>query len=167
VAALVLAALPACGGGSTPQPALVSARGFPLGDVVVQRGSTTVLHLEVEIADTGAAREKGLMGVQQLTESQGMVFVFPRVHTAQFWMKDTLIPLDIAFWDAANHVVDTQSMTPCAADPCPTYASAQPYLDAVEMTAGLVAKAGVRAGDTVQFSWRAHATSRGGTSPAP
>jgi uncharacterized protein len=147
-------ALSACGGGATPLQT-TSARGFPLGDLTVIRGGSTVLSLTVEIAGTTAAREKGLMGVTKLADDQGMAFVFGGMQTAQFWMKDTLIPLDIAFWDDAGRVVDVQTMTPCTADPCPTYASAQPYSNAVEVRGGLLGKAGVRPGDVVQLALRA------------
>ncbi|HXA27446.1 MAG TPA: DUF192 domain-containing protein, partial [Candidatus Angelobacter sp.] len=78
---------------------------------------------------------------------------------AQFWMKDTLIPLDIAFWDGTDHVVDMQAMTPCSADPCPTYAAAAPYVGAVEVRGGLLSKVGLHSGDTVRFTRRAAAAS--------
>jgi len=122
-----------------------------------------VLALTVEIADTDAAREKGLMGVKQLSDQQGMAFVWSGEQAALFWMKDTLIPLDIAFWDSKGSVVDMQSMTPCSADPCSTYGSAQPYVGAVEVRGGLLSHAGLRVGDTVRFSRRAPATGSSAT----
>jgi uncharacterized membrane protein (UPF0127 family) len=164
-AGLLLAAgvaLSACGGAVTPLQT-TSARGFPLGDLTVKRGGSTVLSLTVEIADTTAAREKGLMGVSKLSDQQGMVFVFSGMQSAAFWMKDTLIPLDIAFWDDAGAVVDMQAMTPCIADPCPIYNAAQPYSSAVEVRGGLLSKAGLRPGDVVQLARRATAVSGSGS----
>jgi len=158
----VAAVLAGCGGGGGTPVATTSARGFPLGDVVVQRGSQTVLSLTVEIADNAKAWEKGLMGVKQLPASQGMAFVFPRTVADQFWMKDTLIPLDIAFADGGGHIVDMQSMAPCTADPCPTYASAQPYQTAVEVAAGVLSKAGLRTGDVLHVAWRSKAVATSG-----
>jgi uncharacterized membrane protein (UPF0127 family) len=155
--------LTACGGGGAAPLPTTSARGFQLGDITVQRGNTTVLTLTVEIADTPAAREKGLMGVTKLSDQEGMAFIFPRLQRAQFWMKDTLIPLDIAFWDTGGAVVDTQSMTPCTADPCATYASAQPYVGAVEVRGGLLAAKGLHAGDTLKFTRRAPAATGSAT----
>jgi uncharacterized protein len=155
----LLVALVGCGGSGSAAAPTTSTRGFALGDLTVQHGSSTVLRLTVEIADTAAAREKGLMGVQQLSDSQGMVFLWTRAQNAQFWMKDTLIPLDIAFWDGTDHVVDMQAMTPCTADPCPTYASAAPYIAAVEVRGGLLSSAGLHSGDVVHFTRRAPAAS--------
>ena len=157
LAALATAVLAtACGGGGAAAPPTTSARGFPLGDLTVQRGGATVLSLTVEVADNQAAWEKGLMGVTALGEEQGMAFIFPEVQGAQFWMKDTLIPLDIAFWDAAGRVVGVETMTPCSADPCHVYSSPQPYLGAVEVRGGLLGKVGVRTGDVVHFTRRGH-----------
>jgi hypothetical protein len=151
--------LSACGGGGSTPLQTTSARGFPLGDLTVRHGGTTLLSLTVEIADTQAAREKGLMGVTKLSDQQGMAFIWTAPQQARFWMKDTLIPLDVVFWDAGARVVDTQAMTPCTADPCATYGSAQPYVGAVEVRGGLAGKVGLRPGDTVQFIRRAMAAS--------
>jgi uncharacterized membrane protein (UPF0127 family) len=158
VSVLVSLTLAGCGGGgggsTTPLPT-TSTRGFPLGDLVVQRGGQKVLSLTVEIADNAKAWEKGLMGVSHLASDQGMAFVFGRTVEDQFWMKDTLIPLDILFAGSGGAVVDMQTMTPCTADPCPTYASAQAYQTAVEVGSGVLARAGVHAGDVVHLSRRA------------
>lgn len=160
-------ALSGCGGGGDAPPLpTTSARGFPLGDLTVKRdGSGTLLSMTVEIADTAAAQEKGLMGVAKLSDQQGMAFVFGHMQSAPFWMKDTLIPLDIAFWDDAGRVVDVQTMTPCTADPCQIYSAAQPYIGAVEVRGGLLGHLGIHAGDAVQLARRARAVSSGAASP--
>jgi uncharacterized membrane protein (UPF0127 family) len=160
--AAVLAAtitLCACGATATPLPALVSARGLPLGDVVVQRGGQVLLRLTVEIADTAATQEKGLMGVRHLAADQGEAFVFAPATADGFWMKDTLIPLDIAFVDAQGQVIDVQHMVPCKADPCDVYYARALYGVAVETAAGVLTRAGVRAGDTLHVARRATAAS--------
>ena len=103
----------------------------------------------VSVADTEAARERGLMGVTHLGSTSGMVFAFPSTTTVAFWMKDTLIPLDIAFWDNRGTVITVQRMQPCRADPCPLYQASAPYAGAVEVAGGVLASDGVAAGDTV------------------
>jgi uncharacterized membrane protein (UPF0127 family) len=75
----------------------------------------------IEIADTFASRQQGLMNRSSLQQDAGMLFVFDTPGSYGFWMKNTLIPLDIIWMDENFVVVDTATMTPCTADPCPTY----------------------------------------------
>jgi uncharacterized membrane protein (UPF0127 family) len=148
----------ACGS-SSPALATISARGLPLGDVTVQRGSHVLLHLTVEIADTTATQQRGLMGVRHLAADQGEAFVFRSQTADGFWMKDTLIPLDIVFADVQGTVVDVQHMVPCTADPCPVYDAARFYAIAVETASGVLTDAGVRPGDTLRLARRSVAVS--------
>ena len=157
---VALAALSASACGSSGSAALptVSPRGFPLGDLTIAHGGHSPMQFTVEIADNNAAWEKGLMGVKSLAKSQGMAFVFPRQQSVGFWMKDTLVPLDIAFADASGHVVDVQHMVPCTADPCQVYYAAQPYSLALETASGVLTGASVHAGDAMTLKRRAHPT---------
>ena len=75
------------------------------------------------------------MGVTELPPDEGMAFTGTRRPTTTFWMKDTLIPLAIAFVGPAD-VVTIEEMTPCETDPCRTYASDGPYTMAIESNAG-------------------------------
>ncbi len=90
----------------------------------------------VAVAETAELRAQGLMNVTDLGSLDGMLFVFPEAVTAEFWMKDTLIPLDIAFFDGGGDFVDKLTMVPCEADPCPTYPAAGPYRYALEAPEG-------------------------------
>lgn len=92
--------------------------------------------LTVAVADTPKARRRGLMGITDLGELDGMLFVFHSEVRASFWMKDTLIPLDIAFFDAEGLAVDRLRMEPCTVEECPRYNAAGPYRYAVEAPAG-------------------------------
>jgi uncharacterized protein len=103
--------------------------------------------LLVRVADTDAERAAGLMGVTALPADQGMAFAFGAPTQARFWMKDTVIPLSIAFVDDRGRVVTIEDMDPCHADPCRTYAAASPYTLAVEANRGWFARAGVAVGD--------------------
>ena len=87
----------------------------------------------VAVADTAVLRAQGLMGVTDLTVD-GMLFVFEAERQVAFHMKDTLIPLDIAFFYSGGTLVDQFTMTPCEADPCPTYPAAGPVRYAIETT---------------------------------
>ena len=147
--------LAACGNATAAHPALVSARGYPLGDLTISRGGHRTMALTVEIADNRKAWEHGLMGVKHLASDQGMAFVFGRQVNEAFWMKDTLIPLDIAFVAADGKVVDVQNMTPCTADPCTIYYPAAPYSTALEVGSGVLTHAGVKDGDVILLHRRA------------
>ena len=78
-----------------------------------------------------------------------MLFDFHEPQEVSFWMKNTLVPLSIAFVAADGRVVSVAEMTPCQADPCPTYAPAGPYRYAVELAAGSFGDAGVGPGAKV------------------
>jgi len=90
----------------------------------------------VAVADTPALRTQGLMGVTDLGATRGMLFQWPDDTDGGFWMKDTLIPLDVAFFAADGSLVDVLSMTPCEEDPCPSYRPSGPYRSALEVLAG-------------------------------
>jgi uncharacterized membrane protein (UPF0127 family) len=105
--------------------------------------------VRLEVAADPAARARGLMGRREVPEGTGMVFLYPEDVAEAFWMKNTLVPLSIAFVAADGRVVSVAEMTPCEADPCPTYAPAGPYRYAVELTAGAFPAAGVGKGANV------------------
>jgi uncharacterized membrane protein (UPF0127 family) len=110
-------------------------------------GPATTVRLEV--AADPATRARGLMGRTEVPEGTGMVFLYRADVTEAFWMKNTLVPLSIAFVAADGRVVSVAEMTPCKADPCPTYAPAGPYRYAVELAAGSFPAAGVGPGAKV------------------
>jgi uncharacterized membrane protein (UPF0127 family) len=91
---------------------------------------------QVMVADQPAEWTRGLMGVTDLGEAEGMLFIFPSDTTAAFWMKDTRLALDVAFFAADGSLVDLLEMAPCPADPCPAYSPSGPYRYALEVPAG-------------------------------
>lgn len=105
--------------------------------------------VSLEVAADEAARQKGLSNRPALPAGSGMAFLFPRDTTVQFWMKDTLVPLQIAFVGGDGRVVGLFEMPPCEQDPCPTYGPTRPYRYAVELGSGAFTAAGVREGDRV------------------
>jgi uncharacterized membrane protein (UPF0127 family) len=123
-------------------------RDRPASEVTFE-GSDAVLY--VDVADDAEERLRGLMGVHHLPEDQGMAFVFERPVTTGFWMKDTLIPLSIAFVDEDDRVVGLKEMEPCAADPCPSYGVDEPYVMAIEANTGWFEDHGVREGERAEL----------------
>lgn len=94
------------------------------------------------------------MNIKKLSDASGEAFVFPAPVGVSFYMKDTLIPLDIAFWDADGKVLQILQMQPCNSDPCPLFKPAAPYATALEVNAGLFARNGVMVGDSVSLKPR-------------
>ena len=107
--------------------------------------------LAVEIADTPEERATGLMGREDLAPLDGMAFVWAEPTSGGFWMKDTLIPLSIAFWDERGRIVAILDMEPCEADPCPVYDPGTTYEGAVEVDRGAFDERGVEVGDRVEL----------------
>lgn len=90
----------------------------------------------IELADDPEERAAGLMNRESLPEDHGMLFLFEEPQILNFWMKDTLMPLDIFFFDAAGRVIGHDTMVPCEEDPCLRYTSSGPASIALEVNAG-------------------------------
>ena len=102
----------------------------------------------IEVADTDAAREHGLMDRTEMAADHGMLFVFNDDAPRAFWMKNTKIPLDMLYFDADRRLVSVQhNVPPCTADPCPAYSSGAPARYVLELNGGEAKKIGVTAGD--------------------
>jgi hypothetical protein len=103
--------------------------------------------LTAEVATTELTRMNGLMYRRMLPENRGMLFVFPYVSEQSFWMKNTYVPLSIAFIDEAGVIVSIADMKPLTTDPHP---SLKPAKYALEMNQGWFAKRGIKPGAKVQ-----------------
>jgi uncharacterized membrane protein (UPF0127 family) len=116
---------------------------------------TVVLHgqrFSVELATDNAQRQRGLMMRQSLPADHGMLFVFPRTEPQAFWMKNTLIPLDMLYFDATRQLVSMQlNVPPCRADPCPVYPSEGPARYVLELSGGTARRIGVQPGDELKI----------------
>jgi uncharacterized membrane protein (UPF0127 family) len=109
------------------------------GGVEASESATAVLRLDgvtfrPQVAKTPAQRSLGLMNRRQAPKD-GMLFVFPETTTGGFWMKNTLVPLTILFFDSSGKRVRKLSMTPCREDPCRLYVPGRPYRFALELRA--------------------------------
>lgn len=122
---------------------------LPLGQLEISRNNQTLTSLEVQLALTEPDQAKGLMGVKSLGKHSGMAFLWSEAVRQGFYMKNTLIPLDIAFWDEGGEIVEILQMEPCTLDPCQTYLPASFFVGAVEVNKGLLASEGIKPGDKV------------------
>lgn len=122
--------------------------GLPTG--TLHLGSDRPLTLQVEMALTPQAQTAGLMYVEEVPDEYGMVFLWDSMGRYPFHMLNTLVPLDIAFWDDQMRIVDIQTMQPCGhPSDCPLYIPRADHIAAVEVRAGLLEETGVRVGDAV------------------
>jgi uncharacterized membrane protein (UPF0127 family) len=124
--------------------------------VSIWTASGDYARLYVDIADDDAERAQGLMGVKELAPDQGMAFVWDDPYSGSFYMKDTLIPLSIAFWDTDGRVIEILDKQPCEAEPCPTYGPDEPFVGAVEANLGWFDEHGVTVGDRLELEERAY-----------
>jgi uncharacterized membrane protein (UPF0127 family) len=121
--------------------------GTPQAAVTIINSAGEGVPVRVEIADTPAKRQRGLMERTALAEDAGMLFVYGREVTNAFYMKDTLIPLSIAFIDPQGRIVDIQDMQPL--DETDHYPAA-PYQYALEVNQGFFAEHGIQVGNMLQ-----------------
>ncbi len=110
-------------------------RGFETASIELN-GET----LLVAIADTPELRSRGLMGVVDFGNLHGMLFVYELATNGAFWMRNTLVPLDIAFFEGDGTLVKVLTMLPCPAEfadaECDRYRPDGPYTFALERPAG-------------------------------
>ncbi len=105
---------------------------------------------DVEVAQTAKEVEVGLMHRQSMPNNHGMLFVFPKQKARTFWMKNTLIPLDMIWIDGNKQVVGVlRNALPCQQDPCKRYYSYRPAQYVLEINGGLAAKYSIDRGQTV------------------
>lgn len=107
--------------------------------------------VECEIANTHASRSKGLMGRTELADGRGMLFIYPHAEVLCFWMKNTLIPLSIGFFDNEKKLIKMLDMEPPIGDNYIRYYSADPARFALEVPKGWFQKNKIRIGDKFSF----------------
>ena len=141
--AAALLALSACGP-ATP------AEGLPEGTLLIEARGGEV-RADVSIAETPEARSRGLMGVERMDPDVGMVFLQAEPARIHFWMKDTLIPLSIAFWGPDRRIATILDMELCRTNPCPTYDPEVDWVGALEVNQGFFEEQGVEVRDAVRL----------------
>ncbi len=105
-----------------------------------------------ELAVTEAERARGLMFREKVPPDQGMLFVFEEGGLYSFWMKNTLVPLDILWLGQDRRIVHIAAdVPPCTAEPCPTYGPDTPASFVLELKAGEARARGLKTGDRLEF----------------
>ena len=107
----------------------------------------------VEIGDNTSEWEKGLMFRKSLGENSGMLFIFKDLQERSFWMKNTLIELDLIFIDEDLKIVNIQNAVPCEKEQCENYNSVFPAKYVLEVNSGFVEKNNILVGDVVEFKY--------------
>ena len=119
------------------------------GGPSVELGGST---FSVEIADTQAKHQLGLMFRDSMPADHGMIFIFADEAPRSFWMKNTRIPLDIMYFDKDLKLVSLSADTPpCKVSSCPAYPSIAPAKYVLELNAGIAASLGVGLGDKLKL----------------
>lgn len=106
--------------------------------------------VEVELALSPSEHAQGLMYRQEMDSDHGMLFVFKEDEYRSFWMKNTFLPLSIAFIDKDKKILNMADMAPLREEP--TYKSVAPARYVLEMNQGWFVAHGVKAGDGVEFT---------------
>jgi uncharacterized membrane protein (UPF0127 family) len=106
-----------------------------------------------EFAADDASREHGLMDRTELKPDHSMLFFFTDDEPRAFWMKNTLIPLDILYFDGARKLVSMQlNAQPCKADPCAIYPSDGNARYVLELPAGTAGRLGLKLGEPLTIT---------------
>ncbi|MBP2226918.1 uncharacterized membrane protein (UPF0127 family) [Azospirillum agricola] len=136
---LVMMALPAA-----------ALEGFQKSSLTVETASGGKFRFDVELAETMAQQAQGLMFRERMADDAGMLFIYDSVRPASFWMKNTLIPLDMLFIGADGRIVNIhERAVPQSLD---SINSAGPVKAILELNGGMSARLGIRPGDLVRHS---------------
>jgi len=117
-------------------------------NVLIDNGNEKI-SVNVEIADTFDERSQGLMFRESLDENAGMLFIFEEEDYLSFWMKNTLIPLDMIFISEDLEIVDIKYAIPCKQDPCVSYKTIKPAKYVLEVNGNYTIKNKISIGDKV------------------
>lgn len=129
----------------SPAPSFAPAR------ALIDTGDDSVL-VNLVIAEKPEQQNFGLMFREEFPEDCGMAFLYFEEHQGGFWMKNTLIPLSIAFFDAEGEILKILDMEPCEEEPCDIYDPGVAYSGAMEVNQGRFEDWGVEVGDRIDIT---------------
>ena len=130
----------------------VVPEGFEQVAATATAADGTVCELCLWLAATGDQRARGLMYVTDLGGPDGMIFRYDSPHTSAFWMKNTVMPLSIAFFNQGGIYLDAFDMAPCSADPCPLYPTPESFVNAIEVPQGMLDELAIAPGSVLAVS---------------
>jgi uncharacterized membrane protein (UPF0127 family) len=134
-------------GEEAPTPAPARRQG-PGRHAVLPDGSI----IKLELAVTPEEITRGLMFRPSLPDDRGMLFLFESNRVPSFWMKNTMIPLDLLFLDGEGMIAEIiPNAQPCKIEPCPQYVPSTPAWAVLELNAGAAERYGLAAGDQLTF----------------
>jgi uncharacterized membrane protein (UPF0127 family) len=107
---------------------------------------------DIEVADTPEERETGLMFREQLASNSGMLFIFEKEDVYDFWMKNTLIPLDIIWIDENKKIIFIkENAEPCKTEKCELFGPNEKAKYVLEINEGLTEEIGLKVGNKVEY----------------
>ncbi len=109
--------------------------------------------INLEVAQTPAQQEMGLMYRQTIGDDQGMLFLFNPAKKVSFWMKNCYIHLDMVFLLKGKIVAIANNVPPCTQEPCPVYPSGSPIDQVIELGGGRSSQLGLNLGDSVSVEF--------------
>jgi uncharacterized membrane protein (UPF0127 family) len=121
---------------------------LPVKEIAIEKEGKLITNIKAEIAVTHEERSKGLMFRKSLKDGEGMLFIFDKDDIQHFWMKDTYVPLSIAFIAYNGKIVDIKDMYPHDIN---SVSSSRSVRYALEAPQGWFLRAGVNEGDTVKI----------------
>jgi uncharacterized membrane protein (UPF0127 family) len=128
--------------------AACSSQKFKTTLLSIEREDSTAVNITVEIARTDEERSTGLMRRKKLGDGEGMIFVFDRDQQLSFWMKNTIIPLSIAFIASDGRIIEIKDMYPNDTN---SVKSSRSLRYALEVPQGWFRRANVKPGDVVKI----------------
>lgn len=146
---LLLLFAAACGAAPRSSPEAARAPTVAAGPRVLMPSGAVYA---VEVARTPEEQAQGLMYRESLPPRTGMIFLFTDGGAHHFWMKNTMIPLDIIWIDRDGKVLFVSADTPpCRSDPCPNYGPEAPAPTVLEIAGGMAAREGIRIGAAIRL----------------
>ncbi len=135
---------------TTIKMAQTQAQYLPISAKAIIKGRI----IKLEVAKTSEQQATGLMFRTNLPSDRGMLFDFGSPRQTSFWMKNTLIPLDMIFLSQGKVKGIIPDVPPCKSDPCPSYSPGPIDVDGViELKAGKAKQLGLKVGDTVKIRY--------------